>query len=233
MRTTFSPIFTLLILSSSCFLCAQDYQDNLPSLKGKNIVYVHGGWEGHKPVESVDLFVPKLKKEGANVKVFSDLSVYTNKQLMDETDLIIQIWTMGEISDEQLKGLQRAIINGTGFSGWHGGVGDAFRENLMYQFMVGGQFLFHPGGKIDYAVKVIDHHDPISQGIDDFELKNTEQYYMLIDPNIKVLAISEFVRDNYTNPEKDENIFKEAPCPWCGKRTLEKEEYFIHLLGII
>ena len=231
MRITFSPIFTLLILSSSCFLCAQDYQDNLPSLKGKNIVYVHGGWEGHKPVESVDLFVPKLKKEGANVKVFSDLSVYTNKQLMDDTDLIIQIWTMGEISDEQLKGLQRAIINGTGFSGWHGGVGDAFRENLMYQFMVGGQFLFHPGGKIDYRVNVIDHHDPISQGIDDFELKNTEQYYMLIDPNIKVLAISEFVRDNYTNPEKDENILKGSTMPVVWKKNFGKGRIFYSSIG--
>ena len=107
---------------------------------------------------------------------------------MDDTDLIIQIWTMGEsISDDQLKGLQRAIINGTGFqANTEVNDGDAFRENLMYQFMVGGQFLFHPGGKIDYSVKVIDHNDPISQGIDDFELKNTEQYYMLIDPNIRI-----------------------------------------------
>ena len=96
-------------------------------------------------------------------------------------------------------------MNGTGFAGWHGGMGDAFRDNLDYQLMVGGQFVSHPGGKIDHEINIIDQDDPITRGISDFELKKTEQYYMLIDPNIKVLAISEFDRARYSKPGKNEN----------------------------
>ena len=94
--------------------------------------------------------------------------------------------------------------SGTGFSGWHGGLGDAFRDNLKYQFMVGGQFIFHPGGKIDYGINIIDKKDPITKDIGDFSLKNTEQYYMLVDPNTKVLAVSKFVKDRYEKPGKKE-----------------------------
>ena len=115
--------------------------------------------------------VPKLRAEGANVKVFDTLSVYTDEKLMAETDLIIQIWTMGKITEKQFEGLEKAIMNGTGFAGWHGGLGDAFRDNLKYQFIVGGQFLFHPGGHIDHSIKIIDKSDPITQGLKDFNLK--------------------------------------------------------------
>ena len=169
---------------------SQDQQSYYPTLKGKNILFVYGGMKGHKPAESVDLMVPKLRAEGANVKIYNKLSVYTNEKLMSETDLIIQTWTLGKITKKQFEGLQNAVMNGTGLAGWHGGLGDAFRDNLKFQFMVGGQFLSHPGGQIDHSIKIIDNNDPITNGLEDFDLKKTEQYYMLIDPNIKVLAIS-------------------------------------------
>ena len=184
---------------------SQNEQKKKPSLKGKNIICVYGGWKGHKPTEKAHLIVPILRAEGANVKVFDTLSVYTDEKLMAETDLIIQIWTMGKITEKQFEGLENAIMNGTGFAGWHGGLGDAFRDNLKYQFIVGGQFIFHPGGQIDHSIKIIDKSDPITQGLKDFNLKKTEQYYMLVDPNIKVLAISEFDREKYEKPKKKED----------------------------
>ena len=161
------PFVLTLLISSVSF--SQDQSS--PSLKGKNIVYVYGGWQGHKPTESVDYMVPKLRAEGANVKVFDTLSVYSDEKLMAETDLIIQVWTMGKITNQQFKGLEKAIMNGTGFSGWHGGMGDAFRDNLKYQFMVGGQFVSHPGGNIDHSIKILDKTDPITKGLNDFDLK--------------------------------------------------------------
>jgi type 1 glutamine amidotransferase len=115
---------------------------------------------------------------------------------MAKMDLIIQIWTIGEITNEQFNGLSTAIANGTGFSGWHGGMGDAFRASLEYQYLVGGQFLSHPGGQIDYEVNIRNTDDPITKGIDDFQVTKTEQYYMLIDPNIKVLATTTFASMN-------------------------------------
>ena len=210
---------------------SQNEKKEAPTLKGKNIIYVYGGWKGHKPSESVDLMVPKLRAEGANVKIFDTLSVYTDEKLMEETDLIIQIWTMGKITEQQFEGLEKAIMNGTGFAGWHGGTGDSFRDNLKYQFIVGGQFLFHPGGHIDHSIKIIDKSDPITQGLKDFNLKKTEQYYMLVDPNIKVLAISEFDREKYEKPKKKENKITGSTMPVVWKKNYGKGRIFYSSIG--
>ena len=210
---------------------SQNEKKEAPTLKGKNIIYVYGGWKGHKPSESVDLMVPKLRAEGANVKIFDTLSVYTDEKLMAETDLIIQIWTMGKITEQQFEGLEKAIMNGTGFAGWHGGLCDAFRDNLKYQFIVGGQFLFHPGGYIDHSIKIIDKSDPITQGLKDFNLKKTEQYYMLVDPNIKVLAISEFDREKYEKPKKKENKITGSTMPVVWKKNYGKGRIFYSSIG--
>ena len=210
---------------------SQNQKKKAPTLKGKNIICVYGGWEGHKPYEKMDLIVPKLRAEGANVKVFDTLSVYADEKLMADTDLIIQIWTNGKITEKQFEGLEKAIMNGTGFAGWHGGLGDAFRDNLKYQFIVGGQFLFHPGGQIDHSIKIIDKSDPITQGLNDFDLKKTEQYYMLIDPNIKVLAISEFDRENYEKPKKKENKITGSTMPVVWKKNYGKGRIFYSSIG--
>lgn len=225
----FSILVIAFILSTvSSF--SQNKQEQ-PSLEGKNVIFVYGGWQGHKPNESVDVFVPKLKEKGANVKVFNSLEVYTDQNLMAETDLIIQAWTMGEITNEEFKGLQTAVMNGTGFAGWHGGTGDAFRDNFNFQFMVGGQFVSHPGGKIDFTVDIVDSDDFITKDINDFELKQTEQYYMLIDPNIKVLAISEFNRERYVKEGQPENKVTGSIVPMVWKKNFGKGRIFYSSIG--
>tara|TARA_A100000164_G_C21698491_1_gene672379 strand:+ start:10 stop:846 length:837 start_codon:yes stop_codon:yes gene_type:complete len=206
-------------------------QEAIPSLKGKNIIYIYGGLKGHSPKESVDFFVPKLRAEGAKVKVYDNLKVYTDEKIMNETDLIIQIFTLEKISDEEFKGLERAIFNGTGLAGWHGGLGDAFRDNLKYQFIVGGQFVSHPGGHIDHAIRVINNNDPITKGVDDFNLKKTEQYYMLVDPNVKVLAVSKFEKDRYERPGKKENKVTGSVMPVVWKKNYGKGRVFYSSIG--
>jgi uncharacterized protein len=98
---------------------------------------------------------------------------------------------MGTITDEQEKGLLDAIESGVGLAGWHGGMADSFRDNINYQFMVGGQWVAHPGNIIDYEVNIIDHDDPITAGIEDFGM-HSEQYYMHVDPSNEVLATTTF-----------------------------------------
>jgi hypothetical protein len=73
-------------------------------------------------------------------------------------------------------------------------MGDSFRQNVDYQFMVGGQWVSHPGGYIDYEVNITDHDDPITAGLDDFTMM-TEQYYMHVDPSNHVLATTTFKGD--------------------------------------
>lgn len=166
-----------------------------PSLKGKKVLFVYGGWDGHEPKQSVDRFVPWMRSEGAEVIVSDTLDAYLDAGMMDSLDLIVQIWTMGKITGDQEKALLKAIENGTGLAGWHGGIGDSFRENVNYQFMVGGQWVAHPGGVIDYRVNITNHKDPITKGLDDFNM-HSEQYYMHVDPNVKVLATTTFSGDH-------------------------------------
>jgi uncharacterized protein len=172
-------------------------QDNeetkeLPSLKGRKVLFIYGGWPGHEPEKFRDYMVPWLKEEGAEVLVYGKLDPYTDKALMDTIDLVIQIMTISQISKEQEKGLLDAIRNnGTAMAGWHGGMGDAFRNNPDYQFMTGGQWVAHPGGVIDYTVKIVDQKDEVTRGLKGFAM-HSEQYYMHVDPNVKVLATTQF-----------------------------------------
>jgi hypothetical protein len=57
--------------------------------------------------------------------------------------------------------------------------------------MVGGQWVAHPGGVIDYRVNIVDHKDPVTKGLSDFAM-HSEQYYVHVDPNVKVLATTTF-----------------------------------------
>ncbi len=168
--------------------------DNLPSLKGKKVLMVWGGWNGHHPKELTEKVKAWLESQGAIVTVSDSLGVYTNKEIMDNTDLIFQSVTMSKITGEQEKGLLNAVKNGAGLAGTHGGLGDSFRENTEYQFMVGGQWVAHPGGVRDYTVEITDKKDPVSNGLSDFKIKS-EQYYMHVDPNVKVLATTTFSAD--------------------------------------
>ena len=103
-----------------------------------------------------DLIVPWLESEGHTVTVSPSLDSYLDKKLMKKLDLILQIYTMSEITEDQEKGLLKAVRDrGVSLAGWHGGLGDAFRNNVEYQFMVGGQWVSHPGGIIDYTVNII------------------------------------------------------------------------------
>ena len=181
---------SLLILVFSMTTSINAQKSDIP-LKNKKVLFVYGGWDGHEPELTRDVFVPWMRSEGAKVHVSDNLDCYTDTSLMNSLDLIIQIWTMGEITNAQENGLLEAVRRGVGLAGWHGGIGDAFRNNVEFQFMVGGQWVSHPGGIIDYDVNIIDHDDKITKGLNDFKM-HSEQYYMHVDPNINVLATTKY-----------------------------------------
>ncbi|HQI87308.1 MAG TPA: ThuA domain-containing protein [Anaerolineae bacterium] len=160
----------------------------------KKAILVWGGWMGHEPDQCVAIFAPYLKSKGYAVEVYDTLDVYLNTDKMMSLDLIVPVWTMGTITREQEQGLLNAVKSGVGIAGWHGGMGDSFRNNVEYQFMVGGQWVAHPGGVIDYRVNIISD-DPIVAGLDDFDM-HSEQYYMHVDPSNEVLATTTFNGDH-------------------------------------
>ncbi len=157
----------------------------------KSALFVWGGWDGHEPKQCVDVFAPILREQGYEVEISDTLDAYLDEEKMLSLNLIVQVWTMGTITPEQEAGLLAAVKSGVGFAGWHGGIGDSFRNNTEYQFMVGGQWVAHPGNVIDYTVNIVEPDDPIVAGLEDFDI-HSEQYYMHVDPSNEVLATTTF-----------------------------------------
>lgn len=158
----------------------------------KKALVFRGGWEGHDPVGSSNIVAAELQKRQMTVDIFDDQECLLKRDLT-AYDVIIPVWTMGDISNEAEKALLAAVAGGVGIGGWHGGMCDAFRNHTDYQFMTGGQWVAHPGGVIDYQVNIISD-DPIVSGIRDFAVRS-EQYYMHVDPGNEVLATTRFNGD--------------------------------------
>lgn len=157
----------------------------------KSALFVVGGWEGHQPQQSAELFASILTSEGYNTTLVKTLEVYQDAEALKQYNLIVPVWTMDKITKEQAAGLLEAVKSGVGIGGWHGTMADSFRDNTDYQFMVGGQWVAHPGNIIDYTVQITNHQHPITAGLKDFAM-HSEQYYMHVDPANEVLATTTF-----------------------------------------
>ncbi|RDI59927.1 ThuA domain-containing protein [Microvirga subterranea] len=151
---------------------------------------VWGGWSGHEPEQCAAIVADMLKEEGFNVSVETSTRAFADPGLAD-LGLIVPIYTMSRIEKDEVANLSKAVREGVGLAGFHGGMGDAFREAVEYQFMCGGQWVAHPGNIIDYRVNVTRADDPIMKGIGDFDY-HSEQYYMHVDPSNEVLATTTF-----------------------------------------
>ena len=190
----------------------------------KKALMTWGGWDGHAPKETTELFAGALRKNGFDVTISQGPAAYTDKALMDSVNLIVQCITMSELPKESWLGLNAAVTRGVGFAGWHGGMCDSFRGHVDYQFMTGGQFLAHPGAPSDFDVHITATDDPIMDGVDDFHMPHTEQYYMMVDPRNQVLATT-----NVTNPAT--GWVKGAIMPVVWKRRWGKGRIFFNSLG--
>ena len=158
----------------------------------KKVLMVYGGWDGHDPKETAHLFAGLLEDAGLDVTLSETLDSFLDAELMGSVDMVVPTFTMSTITREQEAGLLDAIREGgVNAGGWHGGMADAFRDNTEYQFMVGGQWVAHPGNVIDYRVNVTNQDHPITAGIPDFDM-HSEQYYMHTDPSNEVLATTTF-----------------------------------------
>lgn len=152
---------------------------------------VYGGWAGHQPREMAMLFADWLMADGFTVETSDQLTSLRSLR-HEDVDLIVPVWTMGEIADDDRNAVVRAVAGGTGLAGCHGGMCDAFRNDTAWQFLTGGQFVAHPGDDgVRYRVDVGNNGDhpahAITEGVESFEVRS-EQYYLHIDPAVRVLA---------------------------------------------
>jgi type 1 glutamine amidotransferase len=158
----------------------------------RKALILQGGWDGHQPKQVAEIFERVLREEGFETEVSDTLDSFKDEAKVMALSLIVPCWTMGTLTAEQANPVIKAVANGTGVAGCHGGMCDAFRSHTEWQFITGGQWVAHPGNdNTHYTVKITDKSHPITQGINDFAV-SSEQYYMHIDPAIKVLATTRF-----------------------------------------
>lgn len=158
----------------------------------KKALIVWGGWDGHEPEQVAAIFERILKEEQFEVEVSDTLESYADAEKLLGLDLIVPLWTMGQIEQELVNNVSAAVQSGVGLAGLHGGMCDAFRNNVDWQFMTGGQWVAHPGNDgVEYMVNMKRGSSPLFEHIEDFQVKS-EQYYLHVDPAVEVLATTRF-----------------------------------------
>lgn len=166
---------------------------------GSKALIIYGGWEGHSPEETSLYMSDLLATEGYQVLRVNDLSILNDLTALREFDLIIMHWTRGDLEVSQYTNIQQVVSEGTGLAGIHGGLTSAFQNNKKWLWLTGGCFVSHPGGLgQEYKVNITDTNHVITSNISDFSVK-TEQYYVLVDPAVHILATSSFEIENHPN----------------------------------
>ena len=105
-----------------------------------------GGWKGHEPYEFGNWCSELLSAEGFEIKTFNSLTPLATPDNLCDIDLIIPIWSsarsshqpeFGNMTKSEELGLIKLIANGCGLAGWHGHMGDAFRDLIEALLVVG------------------------------------------------------------------------------------------------
>ena len=189
----------------------------------RSALIVWGGWDGHDPEECAAIYRRWLHEDGFTVRVETSPEVFLEPEIKD-LSLIVPCTTMDKISREAATNLAEAIAGGVGMGGHHGTMGDSFHDSPLYQYVVGGQWVAHPGGIIDYAVDVTKPDDPIMQGIPASFPYHSEQYYMHVDPANEVLATTTFAGEH-------DPWIKGTVMPVAWKKMYGKGKVFYSSLG--
>ena len=189
---------------------------------GRKALIFWGGWDGHTPDRSAAVVSEILGGNDFDVEVHPGTAILASADL-SVFDLIVPMVTMSTIEKPELVALTDAVRAGTGLAGFHGTMGDSFRNETEYQFMVGGQWVSHPGNIIDYTVKITRPDDPIMLDVGDFPYRS-EQYYMHVDPANEVLATTTFSGEHL-------DFIKGATVPVVWKKRYGKGRVFYSSLG--
>jgi type 1 glutamine amidotransferase len=163
-------------------------------MSGKRALILCGGWDGHEPKLITERFRQFLESENFEVSVSEAITVLEDAERLMSLDLFIPVWTMCQenLSKPFFEPLSEAVGSGLGLAGCHGGMCDAFRNNVLWQFITGANWVAHPGcDGTQYRVNITSKSNPLTEGIKDFDV-SSEQYYLHVDPANEVLATTRF-----------------------------------------
>jgi len=184
------------------------------------ILILYGGWQGHNPSQMTEFLIENFLQNHDIIK--SDKLSCINPELLKDIDLLIPIWTYGELTQSQEITLDEAIRNGMGIIALHG-LASAFQSSRLFKFIIGGQFVAHPDGSDSCYEVYFTKDDPIVKDLKNFTIK-TEQYYLLVDPAVHVLATTIF-------KDKSMDWINNVTMPVSWKRKWDKGNVFYCSLG--
>jgi type 1 glutamine amidotransferase len=165
----------------------------------RKALIVWGGWPGHRPEDGAKRIERMLADDGFAVESTSDYSAFGRPDIGEFSLVVPDItWHTSvetPVTGEAIDNLVSAVRSGVGFATFHGSA-VAFPTHVNYHFMMGAQWVQHPGNNgVDYRVHVEKPFDPVMQGIADFAYRS-EQYYLHLDPSIDVLATTLFTAEH-------------------------------------
>lgn len=180
----------------------------------KKALLLVGGWDGHQPELVAKRFSTFLEEAGFEVQLERSLDILQEREYLFSLDLFVPIWTMGELHSKLTNHLADAISSGVGVAGCHGGMCDAFRTNVLWQFIMGGNWVAHPGSDgVPYQVHIKQSSSELTRDVKDFSV-SSEQYYLHVDPVVEVLATTTFPTVDWYHST---NGTVEMPVVWTKK----------------
>lgn len=189
----------------------------------KDVLIIWGGPDFHTPEEGAKIVDRMLRDNGLTVDVTSDYAAFADPTI-SERKLVVPIISGGTIEKEVRNNLVRAVRNGTGLGSYHGGLATSFPGDPTWHYMAGVTWVQHPGDMRDYTVEVVAPNDPIMTGIPASFPYHSEQYYILFDQSVEILATTTF--DGVPDP-----VVKGITVPVVYKRMFEKGRVFYTSLG--
>lgn len=166
-------------------------------MASRHALLLAGGWEGHFPEVMALVLSAQLQNRGFLTRTDTALDILNDRDALDDFDVLIPCWTMGSLTPQQTENLSAAVQAGLGLAGCHGGMGDAFRGNLDYEWMVGGHFVGHPHVG-PYTIRCTRPEHPIMADFPAELSYHSEQYYLLVDPGIEILAQTDYTHEGRT-----------------------------------
>ena len=145
--------------------------------KPLNVMVMGGHTEGfHVFSVMAPIYQQFLSEAGFQVTITEDRDDFLADRIAP-FDVIVCYTTGENLTQEQADGLLGSMAHqGKGFVGVHSAA-DSFKETPGYLNMVGAKFLSHPSYWPEITVEIKNHHHPVTQGIDSFQL--AEELYLM------------------------------------------------------
>ena len=154
----------------------------------KNAFIITQGDPDHEP-ELIEKYMTKLL-EKEEFRVYNNFNFEDCDEIIKEKNIFILNKPIVPVDTDLANKLFELLHNGAGILIFHAALGNGKRNDIFYQQIAGGSFIFHPSN-VEYTVN-IDQNSSILSGVKDWTLTG-EQYYCLVDPACTVHATSDFI----------------------------------------